>query len=135
MTIPRKGRRSITVDADDYHYKIAFECSERAVIQLAGGSGPCLFVLPFSIMKPSHVADAIRFAVSCGWLSTHDANDCWLAFDADGDDHAHFEHIPNDDFRVVTYPTHGRIPEDMDASQFEDTRPWYQRPGPTANAK
>lgn len=135
MSIPRKGRRSLTVDTVEYHYKIALERSERAVVQLADGSGPCLFVFPFAIMKPSHVADAVRFAISCGWTPTHGANDCWLAFDVDGEDHSLFEYIPNNDFRVVTFPTNGRIPKSMDASQFEDTRPWYHRPRPTTHTK
>ena len=131
MALPRKGRRSITVDDARYHYKIALERSGRAVIQNADGDGAFLFVFPFAIMKPSHVADAVRFAITCGWTPTRSGTPCWLAFDADADDHSHFEHIPNDDFRVITYPTQGRIPDNMDASQFSDTRPWYHRPRPT----
>jgi hypothetical protein len=135
MTLPRKGRRSITVDDVDYHYKIAFERSERAVIQNADGTGAFLFVFPFAIMKPANVADAIRFAISCEWTPERNGDACWLAFDADTDGRSHFEHIPNDDFRVVTYSSHGRIPDNMDTSQFDDTRPWYHRTRPTTHAK
>jgi hypothetical protein len=92
-------------------------------------------VFPFAIMKPSQVADAIRFAKLCGWDSTRNGDACWLAFDADADGVSHFEHIPLHDFRVVTYPSHGRIPDNMDASQFDDTRPWYDRPRPSAHRK
>jgi hypothetical protein len=133
MAIPRTGRRSITVDGADYHYKINFDRSERAVIQSACGFGACLFVFPFAVMKPSHVAEAIRFAISCGWVPEKKGDDCWLAFDVDNQDRSCFEYVSNDDFRVVTYPSHGKIPEKMDTSQFTDTRPWHQRPSPSHN--
>ena len=135
MTIPRKGRRSISVDSTEYHYAIPFERSERAVIQLATGRGSCLFVFPFAIMKPSHVADAIRFGIACGWSPENTNNNCWLVFDVDGDDRSHFEHITNDDFRVVTYPSKGKRTTNADDSQFTDTRPWYNRPSPAVRAK
>ena len=132
MTIPKKGRRSISVKGADYHYKIAFERSERVIIQSAKGIGACIFVLPFAIMKPKHAADAIRFAKANGWMSDGGRDACWLAFDVDAQDRSYFEHIPNDDFRVLSYPSLGRIPAGMDASQFDDTRAWYQRESPTA---
>lgn len=135
MTIPRKGRRSISVDSIDYHYAIPYERSERVVIQLATGQGSCLFVFTFAIMKPSHVADAIRFGISCGWRPQNSDDKCWLVFDVDGDDRSHFEHLSNDDFRVVTYPSKGKLPANTDESQFSDTRPWYNRPSPAVGAK
>jgi hypothetical protein len=132
MALPRKGRRAITVDSIEYHYMVTFQRSERAVIQLATGTGPCLFVFPFAILKPSHVADAIRFAITRGWSPAKDGEaDCWLAFDVDAEDQSYFEHIPNDDFRVVSYPFKGQVPSHLDATQFTDTRPWYNRPRPS----
>ena len=62
MTLPKKGRQSITVGDAEYHYKVDMVRSGRAVIQSATGNGSCLFVFPFAIMKPSHVAAAIRFS-------------------------------------------------------------------------
>jgi len=135
MTLPRRDRRSITVDGVKYHYKIDMERSERAVIQNATGTGAFVFVFPFGIMKPSHVADAIRFATSCGRTPTPGGDACWLAFDADAEDRSHFEHIPGDDFRVVSYASKGSIPDHMDASHFDDTRPWYRRPSPATHPK
>jgi hypothetical protein len=70
MAIPRKGRRLITVDSVMYHFLVAFERSERVVIQNANGLGSFLFVFPFAIMKPSHLSAAIRFALSRGWNVT-----------------------------------------------------------------
>ena len=99
MTMPGKGRRSITVNSLRYHYLIAFERSERVSIQSADGNSSFLFVFPFAIMKPSHIAAAIRYGISCGWTPTQKAHDCWLAFDVDANDVAHFEHIPLDDIR------------------------------------
>jgi hypothetical protein len=135
MTLPRKGRRSITVDGRAYHYQIAIERSERVVVQSADGKGAFLFVLPFALVKPSHVANAIRFAFSRGWTPTQNGEACWLAFDVDAENCSHFEHILGDDFRVVTYSTKGLVPDGVDASQFSDTRPWYRRPSPAADAK
>jgi hypothetical protein len=131
MAIPKRGRRTIAVDGVEYYYKVAFDRSERAVIQSAYGTGACLFVFPFAAMKPRHVADAVHFAMSCGWEPLQNGEAHWLAFDVDADDRSYFEHIPNDDFRVLTYPLRGRISEDIDNSQFDDTRPWYLRPRPT----
>jgi hypothetical protein len=130
MTIPRKGRRSINVDAVDYHYAIPFERSERAMIQLATGQGSFLFVFPFAIMKPSHVADAIRFGLACGWNPNETGSSCWVVFDVDNEQHSHFEHLTNDDFRVVTYSTNGKLPANRNESEFDDRRPWYNRPSP-----
>src|SRR5262245_42601109 len=115
MTLPRRDRRSITVDGVKYHYKIDMERTGRAVIQNADSTGAFLFVYPFTIMKPSHVADAIRFAGSCGWTPTRKGDACWLAFDADTEGWSCFEHIPNDDFRVVSYPSKDSVPDHMDA--------------------
>jgi hypothetical protein len=67
-------------------------------------------------MKPSHVADAIRFGIACGWSPQSSDNNCWLAFDVDGDERSQFEHVANDDFRVVTYPTKGKLPANTDES-------------------
>lgn len=128
MALPTKGRRKITVDGVEYHYIISFEHSERVVIQDASGNGAFLFVFPFAILKPAHVADAIRFGLSQGWLRGQSGADCWLAFDVDSNGKSLFEFIPNDDFRVVTYPTRGRLPEHFDKSQYPDTRQWYDRP-------
>lgn len=128
MTMPGKGRRSITVNSLRYHYLIAFERSERVLIRSADGNGSFLFVFPFAIMKPSHIAAAIRYGISCGWMPTQKAHNCWLAFDVDANDVAHFEHIPLDDFRVVTYPSMGKL--DGCGFEFPDTRPWYDRPSP-----
>lgn len=133
MSIPKRGRRSITVDGAKYHYMVHFERSERAVIQNAHACGAFLFVFPFAIMKPSHVADAIRYAISCGWVSSRKGEEYWLAFGVDADGGSHFEHIPNQDFRATSYRSKGRLPADMDASQFDDIRPWYSRPSPAAN--
>ncbi|MCE9553148.1 MAG: hypothetical protein K8T91_07190 [Planctomycetes bacterium] len=127
MTLPKNGRRSITVDGAEFHYMIAFERSERAVIQHASGRGACLFVFPHAIMKPSHVAEAIRFGISKGWTPNHQGDDCWIAFDINAQDGPLFEHIAPDDYRVVTYSTNGRIPEGIDPSRFPDTRKWYER--------
>ncbi len=128
MAIPTKGRRTITVDGVEFHYKINFERSERAVIQDASGCGAFLFVFPFAIMKPVHVTDAIRFGLSKGWLHGQTGKDCWLAFNVDSDGKSLFEFIPNDDLRVVTYRTRGELPENLDKSHYPDSRKWYERP-------
>ena len=133
MTLPKKGRRSVTVDHVEYHYLIAFKRSQRAVIQHASGIGAFLFVFPFAIMQPSNVANAIQFAKSCAWNPTLRGEACWLVFDVDASGNSHFEHIPRDDFRVVTYSSKGRIPDNIDTSKFADTRPWYARPRPSAH--
>lgn len=135
MAIPRKGRRSITVDSVTFHYLIAVERSERVVIQSANRPSAFLFVFPFAIMKPSHVADAIRFALSRDWNPIQAGCNCWLVFDVDANDQSHFEYVPSADFRVVTYPSKGKLPANIDASQFNDTRPWYSRPSPAAVAE
>jgi len=111
---------------------VPVERSERIVVQHSDGIGAFLFVFPFAIMKPSHIVDAIRFATSCDWSPTRSGDACWLAFDTDAEGRSNFEHIPLHDFRVVTYPSRGRIRDNMDASQFDDTRPWYDRPKPSA---
>ena len=135
MAIPRKGRRSITVDSVMYHYLVDSERSERVVIQNANGLGPFLFVFPFAIMKPSHLAAAIRFGLSHGWKVAESGHDCWLVFDVDADDQSHFEHLPSDDFRVVTYSSKGKLPANVDEAQFSDTRPWYNRPSPATGVQ
>ena len=127
MTIPKKGRSDITVDGTHYHFKIAFNRSERVVIQHASGHGACLFVFPHAIMKPSHVADAIRFGLSRGWPPGKTSEDHWIAFDLDVHEKAVFEFIPTDDFRVVTYATHGELPNGVDGKTFADTRMWWDR--------
>lgn len=132
MTIPQKGRRSINVDSEVYHYAISFERSERAVIQMANGQGSFLFVFPFAIMKPSHVADAIRFGISNGWKPQQTGKNVWLVFDVDDDGRPHFELLQNDDFRVVTYSAKGKLPANVDETQFSDQRPWYNRSSPAA---
>ncbi|PQO45774.1 hypothetical protein C5Y93_12670 [Blastopirellula marina] len=128
MTIPKKGRRTIVVDDVAFHYKVSVERAERIVIQLATGSGVCLFILPHSIMKPSHIADATRFALSRGCLPGENSDDCWLAFDAGSKGGSLLEFIPNDDFRVVTYATCGRLNADLDSTKCADRRRWYERP-------
>jgi hypothetical protein len=135
MAIPRKGRRSITVDSVMYHYLVAFERSERVVIQNANGLGSFLFVFPFAIMKPSHLSAAIRFALSRGWNVTESGHNCWLVFDVDAKDQSYFEHLPSDDFRVVTYSSKGKVPTHVGHAQFSDTRPWYNRPSPAAGTQ
>lgn len=135
MTIPRKGRRSITVDSVTYHYLAAFGRSERVVIQNASGAGSFLFVFSFAIMKPSHIATAVRFGLSRGWTVAESGHDCWLVFDVDADDRSHFEHLPNDDFRVMTYSSNGKLPANVDVAQFSDTRPWHNRPSPATGVK
>ena len=135
MTIPRKGRRSITVDSVDYHYVMSFEHSERVVIQTANGNGSFLFVFAFAIMKPSNVADAIRFGISVDWTPAKPGHNCWLVFDVDSDDHSCFEYLQSDDFRVVTYCSKGKLPANMNDGQFSDMRPWYNRPSPTHKPK
>ena len=130
VTIPSKGRRSISVDDVDYYYMVAFERSDRAVVQRIDKVGKSLFVLPFSIMKPSHVADAIRFSKRFDSQEERNATDCWLVFDVDVKGNSHFEHVRNDDFRVVTHSTGGKLPAKFDESKFDDTRPWYSRPKP-----
>lgn len=127
MTIPKRLRRSITVDATSYHYLETFERSERIVIQHDSGRGACLFVFPHAIMKPTHIADAIRFGISKGWSPGKHSEACSLAFDRDSHDSSLLEFIPNDDFRVVTYATKGELPVGSDASRYPDTRKWYQR--------
>jgi hypothetical protein len=135
MAIPRKGRRSITVDSVIYHYLVAFERSERVVIQNANGLGSFLFVFPFAIMKPTHVGAAILYGLSRGWEVNGTGHDCWLVFDVDADDRLHFEHLPRDDFRVMTYSSKGKLPANVDEAQFRDTRPWYNRPSPATGAQ
>ncbi len=135
MTIPRKGRRQVTVDLVDYVYLIPFERSARVVIQSVGFCGAILFVLPFSIMKPSHVANAIRFGRSCGWVPEKKGSDVWLVFDVDSEGRSHFEFVPNNDFRVPTFSTNGKLPGGMEQSDFDDVRPWYLRPSPATQRK
>lgn len=127
MTLPKSGRRTITVDGKKYHYMIAFERSARAVIQSASGHGACLFVLPHAILKPGHVAEAIRFGQAQGWVPDKTGDDCWIAFHINAQDQARFEHIENDDFLVVTYATMGRVPDGIDPARFPDTRKWHER--------
>lgn len=127
MTLPKKKRRHIEVDGVTYHYLVRFEKSERAVIQLDSGRGACLFVFPHSIMQPKHVADSIRFGIQMGWNPELAGNDVWLAFDCGSDNESLLEYIPKDDFRVVTYHTHGELPKNADATRFADTRKWYDR--------
>lgn len=127
MTISKKGRRCIIVDGAEYHYTTDFERSERVVIQHGCGRGACLFIFPHSIMKPSHVADAIRFGLLKGWTPSISADDCWLAFDVDGNGGTLLEFIPKGDFRVVTYPTLGKLPSNSDMSKYPDTRRWWER--------
>ena len=135
MAIRRKGRRSITVDSVMYHYLVAFERSERVVIQSATGLGSFLFVFPFAIMKPSHLAAAIRFGLLRGWKLTESGHNCWLVFDVDDEDQSHFEHLSSDDFRVVTHSLKGKLPANVDEAQFSDTRPWYNRPSPATGTQ
>lgn len=128
MTIPKRGRRTITVDDVAFHFKASFERAERIVIQHASGRGACLFIFPHAVMTPTHIADAIRFAITKGWPPGTKGADCWLAFDVDSTGKSLLEFIPADDFRVVAYPTGGTLPGDFDASQFPDQRRWYERP-------
>jgi hypothetical protein len=128
MTIPKKGRRRIIVDGAEYYYSTAFERSGRIVIQHGSGRGACLFIFPHSIMKPSHVAEAIRFGLFKGWTPSISPDDCWLAFDVDVNGESLLEFIPNNDFRVVTFPTLGQLPEGADMSEYPDTRNWWNRP-------
>lgn len=128
MAMPRKGRRSVVVDATRYFYRITFG-SDRMVIQAADG-GAFIFVFPFAILTPVNVAAAIRFAISRGWAPGKKGADCWLAFDVDANGEPHFEYVPLDDFRVVTYSTMGKIDGSGPADRFSDTRPWYARPSP-----
>lgn len=130
MTIPRKGRRTISVDDVDYHYKVSFARSERIVIRRSDGAGKCLFLLPFAIMKPAHIATAIRFARFHGWQSDTDRLPCWLVGDLDSNGTPVFERLDNADFRVVSFTTNGKLPQNVDLSRFTDTRPWYQRKRP-----
>lgn len=109
MTIPKQGRRNITVDGTAYHYMVEFVRSGRMVIKHSSGRGSCLFVFPKTIMKPVHVADAIRFGLSKGWLPGITSSNCWIAFDADEQGRSLLEYIPSDDFRVITYPTYGKL--------------------------
>ena len=128
MTIPKKGRRSINVDGMIYYYKISFERSGRIIIQDADCRGGCLFVFPHTIMKPVHISDAIRFALSTGWLNDGAGDDCWLAFDTDVESRTLLEFIPNDDFRVATYSMNREMLAEADLSRYPDTRMWYERP-------
>jgi hypothetical protein len=132
MTIPRKLRRTIKVDGVNFHYSTSFaiERSERMVIQVADGAKTSLFIFPFAILKPSHIANAIRFAMARGWAPTQRSENVWLAFDVNAAGESQFELIPNNDFRVVTYPTQGEPSAGLDLSKFSDTRPWYHRPSP-----
>lgn len=131
MTLPKRGRRSIDVDGTVYHYVVAYHRSERAVIRRADNSGKSLFVFPFAILKPSNVADAIREARKHDWESRENTSDCWLVFDSDEEGNSHFEFLPLDDYRVVTYPTKGKLPEGTDAAGYDDIRPWYLRTRPS----
>jgi hypothetical protein len=81
----------------------------------------------FLIMHPRHVADSIRFGIQNGWKPGEAGNDFWLAFDCGSDNESLLEYVPNNDFRVVTYHTHGELPKNADATQFADTRKWYDR--------
>lgn len=100
MTMPSKGRSSITVDGDVYHYRIRLNESDRGVIQHGSGQGACVFVLfpsPVLIMRPKHVADAIRHAIDNGWKRAHSGDDVWLSFETDNEDNAILTVLSTDD--------------------------------------
>ncbi|CAN0285937.1 unnamed protein product [Ectocarpus sp. 4 AP-2014] len=127
MALPKKRRRTTTVDGTTYHYCIRLNESGRGVIQHGNGNGACLFIFPHAIMQPKHVADAIRFGIERGWKPGVSGDDVWLAFDSDADNNSLLEFIPSDDFRVITYNTNGELQEKFDSTRFPDTRKWYER--------
>ena len=127
MALPKKKRRTISVDGIEFHYLIRMDKSERAVIQHGNGTGATLFVFPHAIMTPKHVADAIRFAVQRGWTPGQSGQDIWLAFDADETGDSLLQYIPLDDFLVVSYNTMGELPKNADVKKYPDTRKWYER--------
>lgn len=131
MTLPKKGRRSICVDAVEYFYIVSFRRSDRAVIQSADGNGSFIFVLPFAILGPKHIATIIQLARNRGWNS--DAENCWVVFDINDNDEVCLEWLANDDFRVVTYNTRGAL-EESEETGFQDTRQWFLRDRPTQPA-
>lgn len=80
MTLPKKGRRSIHVDGDDFHWVVQFDRSGHVIIQHASGRGSCVVIEPLDIMQPSHVAAALRFAIASGWSPGDSGANVWLGF-------------------------------------------------------
>lgn len=130
MTLPTKGRRSIHVDDIDYCYFVTFRKSDRAVIQSAAGKGPFIFVLPFEILRPSHIATIIKDAVAKGWNSTANRADYWYVFNINAEGRTCLEWLHRDDFRILTYNTRG-ILDESNKRWFDDDRQWYLREPPT----
>jgi hypothetical protein len=95
MTLPRKGRRSITVDGDVYHWVVRFERSGHVVIQHSTGQGPCLIVEPLDVMEPRHIADAVRFAIGKGWMPQGPQPNFWMGFNNDANQPRYEQILPN----------------------------------------
>ncbi len=102
MAWPKKGTRKISVDGVDYlwHYSgCCLYCSEDVFTIGLPGKPYVLYIDPFSWnfeIKPSNIANAIRWAVNNGWTPekgpikamSFDRNDAfvWLP---DGERHLH----------------------------------------------
>jgi len=71
MTLPKKGRRNITVDGLQYHWGFdpfrLFGNDSFICVQDATGHGPLLKIQWVGIALPSHIESAIRFALGHGW--------------------------------------------------------------------
>jgi hypothetical protein len=83
MAIPKKKRRTITIDDVEYHWVIGNRSDHRlprATVQESTGAGAKLHIDPVGILKPSDIAAAIRFALVHGWNPRSSGPDTYLGF-------------------------------------------------------
>lgn len=78
MTLPKKGRRKICVDGAEYHWIVGTRFEHRrgtATVQLATGIGARLIVDTNGNLLPSHIENAIRFALANDWNPNANGNE------------------------------------------------------------
>ena len=83
MTIPKRNRRSISVDGIDYHWTIGTKDEHRrgtATVQHASGSGAKLIIDPIGTLLPGDVECAIRLAIKSGWRPQESGSAFWIGF-------------------------------------------------------
>jgi len=112
MTLPKKNRRKIVVADEEYFYIVSFRKSDRAVVQLADGTGAFLFVLPFAILRPKNLAAIIQSATARGWNTKNKQENQWVVFNENQNGQTCLEWLADDDFSVVTYNTRGILAAD-----------------------
>ncbi|MDB5344721.1 MAG: hypothetical protein JWP89_3098 [Schlesneria sp.] len=83
MTIPKKSRRTISVDNVKYHWTRGHTRRTEngwVTVQQADGHGSLLRIDLYGIPKPIDISEGIRFAIANGWNPSKSDQMFYLGF-------------------------------------------------------